>query len=67
MAEENIFLFYPNLIGYARILLAIISFIAIKKYPITACLCYFTSALLDAFDGFLARKFKQGNNPFFIF
>lgn len=67
MVQENVFLFYPNLIGYGRILLALISFIAMPKCPLTACFCYFSSAFLDAFDGFLARKFNQGKKFFKIY
>ncbi|XP_023941169.1 CDP-diacylglycerol--inositol 3-phosphatidyltransferase [Bicyclus anynana] len=61
MAEttENIFLFVPNIIGFARVVLAIISFYIMRTHCILACLCYITSALLDAFDGHAARMFNQ--------
>ncbi|KOB69978.1 Phosphatidylinositol synthase, partial [Operophtera brumata] len=53
MAEEreNIFLFVPNLIGFGRVILAIISFYFMPTHCTLACTCYITSALLDAFDG----------------
>ncbi|OWR53750.1 CDP-diacylglycerol-inositol 3-phosphatidyltransferase [Danaus plexippus plexippus] len=57
--KENIFLFVPNLIGFARIILAIISFYFMPTHCILACTCYVTSALLDAFDGHAARYFNQ--------
>lgn len=57
--QENIFLFIPNLIGYARIILAFISFYFMPFNCIIASLCYVTSALLDAFDGHAARAFNQ--------
>lgn len=59
MAEENIFIFVPNIIGYARIVLAIISFYFMPTNYIIACTCYIVSALLDAFDGHAARYFDQ--------
>ncbi|KAL6735261.1 hypothetical protein Aduo_005719 [Ancylostoma duodenale] len=63
MSEEtpNVFLFYPNLIGYGRIVLAIISFYTMGDSPITALLCYALSAILDAFDGWAARTYNQSS------
>jgi len=52
---ENVFLFWPNLIGYARIVLAIISFYFMPTCYCTASTCYIVSALLDAVDGHVAR------------
>lgn len=59
MAEENIFLFVPNLIGYARVVLALISFYLMPWSPWPAVFCYLLSALLDAFDGHAARALNQ--------
>ncbi|XP_072381586.1 CDP-diacylglycerol--inositol 3-phosphatidyltransferase [Diabrotica undecimpunctata] len=59
MSDENIFIFVPNIIGYARIILAIISFYFMPTNYIIACSCYVISALLDAFDGHAARYFNQ--------
>ncbi|CAG5044388.1 unnamed protein product [Parnassius apollo] len=61
MAEtkENIFLFVPNLIGFARIILAIVSFYFMPTHCALACICYITSALLDAVDGHAARLLNQ--------
>ncbi|KAK9534491.1 hypothetical protein VZT92_006933 [Zoarces viviparus] len=59
MAEENIFFFVPNLIGYARIALALLSFCLMPCCPWTAVFCYLLSALLDAFDGHAARALNQ--------
>lgn len=56
---ENIFLFVPNIIGYARIILAVISFYFMPTNHVIAITCYVTSALLDAFDGHAARYFNQ--------
>lgn len=59
MAEENIFLFVPNLIGYARVVLALLSFFLMPCCPWPAVFCYLLSALLDAFDGHAARALNQ--------
>ncbi|XP_044763517.1 CDP-diacylglycerol--inositol 3-phosphatidyltransferase [Coccinella septempunctata] len=58
--EENIFLFIPNLIGYARIILAFISFYFMSTNYLIALASYAISALLDAIDGHAARYFNQG-------
>uniref|UniRef100_A0A2A4K946 CDP-diacylglycerol--inositol 3-phosphatidyltransferase n=1 Tax=Heliothis virescens TaxID=7102 RepID=A0A2A4K946_HELVI len=57
--KENIFLFVPNIIGFGRVILAIISFYFMPTHCILACVCYVTSALLDAIDGHAARYFNQ--------
>ncbi|XP_059204646.1 CDP-diacylglycerol--inositol 3-phosphatidyltransferase [Centropristis striata] len=59
MTEENIFFFVPNLIGYARIVLALISFYLMPCCPWPAAFCYMLSGLLDAFDGHAARALNQ--------
>ncbi|CAD6239018.1 GSCOCG00008605001-RA-CDS [Cotesia congregata] len=60
MAEsENIFLFVPNLIGFARVILAVISFYFMPTNYVIAIWCYVISALLDAVDGHAARYFNQ--------
>ncbi|KAM4025384.1 CDP-diacylglycerol--inositol 3-phosphatidyltransferase [Anomaloglossus baeobatrachus] len=60
MAEENIFLFVPNLIGYARIVFAFIAFYFMPSAPLVASTFYLLSGLLDAFDGHAARALNQG-------
>ncbi|XP_033216061.1 CDP-diacylglycerol--inositol 3-phosphatidyltransferase [Belonocnema kinseyi] len=57
--SENIFIFVPNIIGYARVILALISFYFMSTNHVIAICCYVTSALLDAFDGHAARYFNQ--------
>ncbi|MEQ2211798.1 hypothetical protein XENOCAPTIV_016422 [Xenoophorus captivus] len=59
MTQENIFLFVPNLIGYARVVLALLSFFLMPCCPWPAVFCYLLSALLDAFDGHAARALNQ--------
>ncbi|KAI9884835.1 MAG: hypothetical protein M1823_003361 [Watsoniomyces obsoletus] len=56
---ENIFLFYPNLIGYSRIVLAVASLHYMPLHPRTCSLLYSISQLLDALDGVAARRFDQ--------
>jgi CDP-diacylglycerol--inositol 3-phosphatidyltransferase len=60
MNPNPVFFYYPNILGYARILLAFLSFFTMTTKPFQASIYYFISAFLDAFDGFLARKYKQG-------
>ncbi|XP_069691417.1 CDP-diacylglycerol--inositol 3-phosphatidyltransferase isoform X3 [Periplaneta americana] len=59
MTSENIFLFVPNIIGYSRIVLALISFYYMPTNYVVSCWCYIISGLLDAFDGHAARYFNQ--------
>ncbi len=48
------------LTGYARIVLAIVSFYYMPTEPNVAVTCYLLSGLLDAFDGHAARYLNQG-------
>ncbi|KAH9898677.1 CDP-alcohol phosphatidyltransferase-domain-containing protein [Xylariomycetidae sp. FL2044] len=57
--RENIFLFWPNIIGYSRIVLAIASLYYMPLHPRTCSLLYSVSCLLDALDGYAARYFNQ--------
>ncbi|KAI2624671.1 CDP-alcohol phosphatidyltransferase-domain-containing protein [Hypomontagnella submonticulosa] len=57
--QENIFLFWPNIIGYFRIVLAIASLYYMPLHPRTCSLLYSISCLLDALDGYAARYFEQ--------
>lgn len=57
--QENIFLFWPNLVGYARVVLAVASLYYMPLHPRTCSFLYSISCLLDALDGYLARLFHQ--------
>lgn len=57
--RENIFLFVPNLIGYARVILLLVSCYFMPFCYIKASLFYGLSSFLDAFDGYFARKLNQ--------
>lgn len=59
---QDIFFFIPNLIGYFRVLTAILSFITMKNHPVWTLILYGISGFLDAFDGYAARKFNQGTS-----
>jgi len=61
MAEENVYLFVPNLIGYARIVFAFASFYFMPTSPYIAGFLYLLSGLLDAFDGYAARTLNQAS------
>ncbi|KAJ7375179.1 hypothetical protein OS493_001918 [Desmophyllum pertusum] len=58
--KENVFLFIPNLIGYARIVLAILSFYFMPtNYIIAASMYLLSGFILDEFDGYAARYLNQ--------
>ena len=60
-SQPNVFLFVPNLIGYARVILMLVAFYYMTNestYQITVA-CYLLSQLLDAFDGHAARLLGQ--------
>lgn len=54
-----IYTFYPNLIGYFRIALAFLAFAVGYDYPLTFLIAYTLSFVLDAADGWAARKYNQ--------
>ncbi|RKP09770.1 CDP-alcohol phosphatidyltransferase-domain-containing protein [Thamnocephalis sphaerospora] len=58
-AKENVFLFVPNLIGYARVVLAVLSLLVMTDRPLLCVALYCVSCLLDAVDGNAARYFDQ--------
>lgn len=55
----DIFLYYPNLIGYGRIIFMLTSFyLAMRNWKMTV-IFYLMAFAGDAIDGYVARKFKQ--------
>jgi len=56
---SKIFFYIPNLIGYSRILFAVISFYYIYTDFIKFYIFYSLSAVLDIADGYAARSFNQ--------
>lgn len=59
--DDNVFLFIPNIIGYARIALGLVSCWYMPTDHIRAALYYIVSGGLDAFDGYAARAFGQSS------
>ncbi|KAF8136694.1 CDP-alcohol phosphatidyltransferase-domain-containing protein [Boletus edulis] len=57
--SENVFLFVPNLIGYARVILAGLSLHFMSYHPKYCTIAYCISCLLDAVDGQAARALGQ--------
>jgi CDP-diacylglycerol--inositol 3-phosphatidyltransferase len=56
-----VFLFVPNLIGYARVVLAAASLFYMPEHPKICTLLYGVSCLLDAVDGQAARALGQAS------
>jgi hypothetical protein len=48
---ENAFLFVPNLIGYARVVLLVVACYYMLSDPLRCCVYYILSAFMDALDG----------------
>jgi CDP-diacylglycerol--inositol 3-phosphatidyltransferase len=58
---DNVYLFVPNLIGYSRVFLALLSFWFMPTNCYAAGFCYLLSGLLDAVDGHAARLLNQSS------
>jgi CDP-diacylglycerol--inositol 3-phosphatidyltransferase len=57
---QNVLLFIPNLIGYSRILLLMLSLATLNlQSPLISMAAYCLSGILDALDGHAARYFNQ--------
>lgn len=60
-AVRNVLLYYPNLIGYARVALVLTSYyLAETNWKASSCL-YVVAFAGDAVDGHVARKFNQAS------
>lgn len=59
MMPTPVALYVPNLLGYARILLAFCGLYFFSTSPVWAVACWIIAAILDLFDGHFARKLKQ--------
>ena len=63
MSINKVFLFIPNLIGYARFLFYLISFICHSLGNWQLCISFYAIAfILDEFDGRAARAYNQSSN-----
>eukprot|EP00053_Salpingoeca_punica_P009421 m.84424 g.84424 ORF g.84424 m.84424 type:complete len:218 (+) comp15019_c0_seq1:67-720(+) len=54
---RQVLLYVPNLIGYARCILLLVGFSLTS--PLWFCILYCIQAILDGFDGVLARRLNQ--------
>ncbi len=54
-----VYFWYPNLVGYARIVATFIAFSCVFTDPHTAAFFYLVGQGLDAVDGVTARYFNQ--------
>lgn len=59
---RDVFFFIPNLIGYVRVMTAIMSFLTMSRHPVWTLILYGISGFLDAFDGYAARRLDQGTS-----
>ncbi|KAA6423313.1 MAG: hypothetical protein FRX49_06765 [Trebouxia sp. A1-2] len=55
----NVWIYIPNLIGYARIASTLTAFLLAPQYPSVFVILYFLGFVADETDGRLARKYKQ--------
>lgn len=55
----RVFLYVPNLIGYSRVIFALLSLVFMKWHPKYCTTLYCVSCLLDALDGAAARRLGQ--------
>lgn len=59
-SQLSVYLYIPNLLGYARIYLAFYGmYLSSNNKPVEAVITFVLSASLDLFDGILARALKQ--------
>ncbi|KAI9189666.1 phosphatidylinositol synthase 1 (CDP-alcohol phosphatidyltransferase1) [Blastocladiella emersonii ATCC 22665] len=54
-----VFLYWPNIIGYTRVVLAALACILMPSYPWACMTAYTLSCLMDAVDGHVARLMNQ--------
>lgn len=57
--HDRVLLFIPNVIGYARLTLMLISFYLAKTDPTKTVVLYLLSFICDELDGRFARMFDQ--------
>ena len=63
MAVNRVFLFVPNIIGYARFIFYLISFVCHSWSNWQLCIGFYAIAfILDEFDGRAARAYNQSSN-----
>ncbi len=55
----DVFCFYPNLVGYVRVTLVLLSMCYSRSNWIASILLYLLAFIGDALDGIMARRFNQ--------
>ncbi|KAJ3359725.1 CDP-diacylglycerol-inositol 3-phosphatidyltransferase [Allomyces javanicus] len=59
VTTADVFVFWPNLIGYSRVILAAAACALMRTHPVACMWTYIVSCLLDAADGHVARYMNQ--------
>lgn len=59
---RSVFLYWPNIIDYIRVIAFIIGLNIAKQNPMLGVILFTIAGLLDAIDGAVARKFNQESN-----
>ncbi|KAK8380425.1 hypothetical protein O3P69_016776 [Scylla paramamosain] len=57
--DYKVLFYIPNIIGYVRLCLLLLAFCFLSSSPVWFVNLYIASIVLDAFDGFVARKLQQ--------
>ena len=57
--KTDVLFYYANIMDYCRVIISMYSFYISKQNPLLFVICYFISFILDAFDGMVARAYKQ--------
>ncbi|MBM3202244.1 MAG: CDP-alcohol phosphatidyltransferase family protein [Chlamydiae bacterium] len=56
---NSIYFYWPNIIGYARLILLFLGMFIALNFPLLAAIFFILNLIFDALDGYLARAFKQ--------
>ena len=59
--HDNVYAYVPNLIGYARVILALVGYTMAMHHHQVTLFCYMGSQFLDALDGLAARMLGQSS------
>lgn len=63
VTAENVLVYYPNLIGYARIAFMLLSFYFATISWKLSTFSYLCAFIGDVVDGHVARRFNQSKSP----
>ena len=65
LTTTDVFLYYPNLIGYLRVGFMIASFVYAAEWKVSVA-CYLLAFMGDVLDGHVARAFNQCMKNVFV-